>query len=491
MADTTPITKIDTQENMETKIFNILSDTYPNLDCGPGTPVYEMVIRPTALLWSRQANGIEELARSINMNNYLTMSEDDLDRLLSRYFISRRSGNYTTGVVRLVFGTRQDVYIAAGEIWELDEVRNYEVISDHFVVAAELPGNEAEGYYLDVPVQSIGTGDTYNAYTNEAVKCTGDSSQNARRAYFLTDTSDGGLAESNYVFYNRAKDELAARGLYSYKTVKAMLRDNFPTINEVVPVGIRDAEMTRDLVNIRGYGTVHIGGKCDIYVHPNQYKVVTGYQPPMGFPMKFNGFTLADEPYKLMQAWNDAQLLPEDIGLRGSSKEAIPLLTPASPVSTLTTDLVDFDNFIQGTENALLHTDNLVKQMWPIVVTMNIQISDVDAYTAIVTAKLVLTEYIKSLRSTDAPQVAEISHILRSAGISQIHTPIDMKAWYLTEDLRIECIGLDSYRSPQTSILVPLQTDSLAFTIEDTSQISMRTCCWYTNEDLINIEVID
>ena len=53
----------------------------------------------------------------------------------------------------------------------------------------------------------------------------------------------------------------------------------------------------------------------------------------------------------------------------------------------------------------------------------------------------------------------------------------------------MERIGLDLYRQPQDSILRPLESDSLKFIIEDRSQISMRTCCWYTNEDLIKVDV--
>ena len=48
MPSTTPDFSTDVSENMETKILQVLADTYPNLDCGPGTPVYEMVVRPIA-----------------------------------------------------------------------------------------------------------------------------------------------------------------------------------------------------------------------------------------------------------------------------------------------------------------------------------------------------------------------------------------------------------------------------------------------------------
>lgn len=489
MASTTPSTNIDTKENMETKILKVLSDAYPYLDCGPGTPIYEMVVRPTAFLWTRQANGIDEVLESVSFENYIDMDPGYLDRLMNRYFLSRRTGQYVTGVIRVVFGSRLDVYISAGEIWEASNERTYEVLSDHFVTKDELPGDEINGYYVDVAVRSVGTGAAYNAATNDAVAVTGTVASSVRRAYFLSETTDGGVIESNYVFYNRGKDELAQRGLYFYKGVRSVLRENFPNILEVVPVGIRDDEMTRDLVNIRGYGTVHIGGKCDIYVHPNTFTVSPGYVAPLGFPMTFNGHSIVDDPEELMQTWNKANLTTTDKSTRGSLQESIVDLTPGSPMSTLTSNITAVDDFVSNSENELLHADNLVKQMWPLIVTASIKISDVESSEAIAKVKTTIASYINSLRAEEAPQVAEIAHLIRKAGVLMVHLPLDIKCYYLTEDLRIERIGLNLYRQPNDSLLRPTEEDSLKFIIDDRSQISLRTCCWYTNEDLIKVEV--
>jgi hypothetical protein len=198
---------------------------------------------------------------------------------------------------------------------------------------------------------------------------------------------------------------------------------------------------------------------------------------------------LINEPEELMQAWNDANLFPNDTSLRGSVKEEVPLLTPASPMSSLTSSISDVEDFVNNSNNELLHTDNLVKQMWPLVFTASIKVSDIESSTAIAKVKQAISQYVNELRDSDYPQVAEIAHIIRDAGVMMVHLPIDVKCYYLTEDLRMERIGLDLYRQPQDSILRPLESDSLKFIIEDRSQISMRTCCWYTNEDLIKVDV--
>ncbi|MBR3599573.1 MAG: hypothetical protein IKL53_06815, partial [Lachnospiraceae bacterium] len=163
MASTTPSVNIDTSENMETKILAILSETYPNLDCGPGTPIYEMLVRPAAYLWSRQAIGANALLNSVSFEDYVNMDPEDMDRLMTKFFLERRTGQYVTGVVRVVLGSKVDVFISAGEIWESSNDRTYEVLSDHFVTKDELPGNEIDGYYIDVGVRSVAPGSMYNA----------------------------------------------------------------------------------------------------------------------------------------------------------------------------------------------------------------------------------------------------------------------------------------------------------------------------------------
>ena len=489
MANTTPSTTIDTSENMETKILAMLSETYPQLDCGPGTPIYEMLVRPAAYVWSRQAQGINELMNSVSFEDYINMKEEDMDRLMTRYFMERRTGQYVTGVIRVVFASKVDVFISAGEIWEASNDRTYEVLTDHFVTKNELPGDDINGYYIDVGVRSVQTGAAYNAAANDAVTVTGASKASVRRAYFLSATTDGGIPESNYVFFNRAKDELSLRHLYCFKSIKAILREMFSSIQEVQAVGLKDNEMIRDLVNIRGYGTLHIGGKCDIYVHPNAFTVEQGYAAPLGFLMTFNGKSIVDNPDDLMSAWNDANIVPSDAALRGSMKEDIPQLTPASPMSSLTSDITEIDDFVNNSDNESLHTDNLVKQMWPLVLTAKIKVSDTASTDAITTVKSTIAKYVNSLRGEDAPQVAEIVHLIRDAGVLMVHLPLDIQCYYLTEDLRMEKIGLDLYRHPQDSLLRPTEIDSLKFVIEDRSQISLRTCCWYTNEDLIKVEV--
>jgi hypothetical protein len=64
-------------ENKETLIINILKEAYPELDCSPGTPFYELAVRPMSYLWTRHEEGNAELTSGAYLENYATMSEED------------------------------------------------------------------------------------------------------------------------------------------------------------------------------------------------------------------------------------------------------------------------------------------------------------------------------------------------------------------------------------------------------------------------------
>lgn len=485
---TTLETQVSSQSDKEALVVQIISDAYPALDCGPGTPIYEMVVRPIAVLWSKQAEGVNDLINSNTLTDVEYKSDSVVDRLLTKFFMTRRTGSYVSGVVRIYFSAKQDVYISAGTTFEASGNRYYSAISDTYTASAALPGNETDGYFVDVAVQSVGKGNFYNASANDAVTLTGTMSTYVRRAYFLVDATDGGTIEDNTDFVARTKDELALRGMFAYKTSKALIRDNFD-VQEVVPIGLRDDEMIRDLVAVRGVGTVHIGGKGDIYIRSNTLNTRTGYYAPLGFPYTFNGKSVTSEPDALMAAWNAANLTTSDISTRGSLSEDIPLLTSATPMTTLQSDITDIAEFVNNDDNDLLHTDNLVKEMWPLVVAIEVTTPDNIADGLSATIKENVASYINSLTSTEYPQAVNVLHVIKNAGTDIVRINIKMTCYYLTEDLRMESIALNKVRQPATSLLVPQEDDSLKFVINDRSQLSLKTCCWYTNEDLIQVEV--
>lgn len=301
----------------------------------------------------------------------------------------------------------------------------------------------------------------------------------------------------------------------SYKSVTALLRENFPLLKQVVPVGLKDPELIRDIETVRlddnSLHSIHTGRKADIYIQPLNYITESGYTPPLGFPLSYNNISLASNPNSLIALWNPnftetvyydsngtlvrnaPRVTIQNTGLRGSLRESILGLTKESPIVNLKADITEVDKFVTDTDNTSIHVDNLVKQMWPLVVTIEVHVEHTEPEGLTGKIKVALTDYVNNLTTEQAPQIAEIAHVIKELGVDIVHTPIKIRGYYLTESGLIEWIATTTDVNEQShsagSIIETIENDSLRFRVLGTHQISLRTCCWYTNEDLITVHI--
>jgi hypothetical protein len=474
----------------ETEILSILTEAYPDLDVGPGTPFYEMVVRPMAFLWTRQAEGNAELISSNVLENYKTMRSEDLDRLITRFFEERKVGDYVHATVRIVFDTLRDYYIPKGLSITLPDTRTYTTDSDYYFSKLELPGSEELGYYVDVTITSTAKGNAYNAYMNELVTIEDESvAVYVSKAFVLQDSSDGGVIESNTDVYNRVKSSMTLKNLTAYRGVRGILMENF-NVKEVVPIGLRDAEMRRDLIELPGAGVIHKGGMSDFYVRAEPYSIVQGYNQPLGFPYAFNGKSIETDPNGLMAEWNAQDFGDVDIFNRGSMNETIAGLSPQTNMFGLTSNIQPMHDFATHTEHEALHSNNLIKQMWPLVVRGKIRVTDKRGSSVKSTVQSAFVKYITELNGSRSPKVSEIAHCIRNAGVSIVHLPMELECYYISENLDMQKFGLNGVRVPASSVLKPTEIDGLKFLVDDDTQISIRTCVFYTNANLITVEVV-
>ena len=138
--------------------------------------------------------------------------------------------------------------------------------------------------------------------------------------------------------------------------------------------------------------TVHHGGMADIYAKLPPYTIMQGYQTGAGFPLGFPysyvsklgiACSIAADPQVLIAQWNDdiassPLLSTMDKSLRGTVLENIPCFPDGEvqAIENLTTNIMPIHDYLTNTDNEALHSDNLVKQYWPIVVRVEININD-------------------------------------------------------------------------------------------------------------------
>ena len=389
----------------------------------------------------------------------------------------------------MVFSESRDYYIPKG-LTLTRASNNYFTTGDTYVSALELTGDSVNGYSVDIYVVSEDVGNTYNLVMYDALTAAGSLSSYIRKVYCIEDSTDGGVTETNQDFYNRTSKSMSLKNLTTYRGIQATLYENF-NVSDVVPIGLRDNEMRRDLIELNNIGIVHRGGMADIYVKMAQYTIATGYQKPLGFPYEYNNYSVTDSPSALLASWNMLSFPNVDIYTRGSYLEDIQNLSVATNMKTLTSSIQAIHEYCSDNIHEAIHSDNLVKQMWPLVVRVGLTVSSSsDSTTAISLTKTAVTNYINGLLAGAAPKVSVLIKSVITAGVSQVQLPITMDCYYLTENLTMQTFGLNLSRIPSTSILRPVEADGLKFVIDDDTQISIRNCCWYCNEDLVSVEVI-
>lgn len=498
---------------MQEKIIAMLKDAYPDLDFSVGTPFYEMVVRPMAFLWAAQKEGVNELLASNNLADVASMSNSDMDRLMTRFLESRKKGSVVSGIARFIFSKRRDYVVQKDTVLSASQNRQYRVIGDIYAPSASLVGDAYNGYIVDVPVESVGIGSAYDIYSGETFSVEEVSiNQYLIKSYFPIDGTLGGYTESNEEFLNRVKGNLSSKTLSTYRGIRATLLEKF-NISAIVTVGIRDNEMKRDMIDLPtkdGGVRVHRGSMADVYLKL-PFRIVDGLSLPLGFPYLYKGKSVVDDPKQLAHLWNTdvniAKLASqtsgmnyfddEVIGLRGSRQETLPWLNYSPNVvdtmqslTSQTSSLDAVQDFLNDQDKESVHSDNMAKQMWPILVRATLRISDTRGDYAGTLAKNLFIDYINTLSPGQYPKTADISAWLRNKGIQVVHTPINMSGHYITDDLQIQEYGIQFYRSPSSSLLQPVEEDSLRFIVTDESQLSLKTCCFYTNDDLVTVEVI-
>lgn len=250
-------------------------DISPEVDVSRGSALYNLVIRPQALLHVLNESKIDETRRSSSL---LEISKDPelandaiVDATLSNYKIVRQEGTPASGQVVLTFnrlspGTITPSVIFTGNGVQFNPTRTFNLVTstDDVVTSADrVLRQTGENHYsatIDVIALSEGTSGNLPAATTftSSINLPGVIS-----IYALSDFSGGRDTESNEDLLDRALDGMSTPNLGSRITTRATIGAAFPGIKDVSTVGAGDPEMVRDRLNPMGIST---GGKADIYV---------------------------------------------------------------------------------------------------------------------------------------------------------------------------------------------------------------------------------
>lgn len=262
-----------------------LSALFPDLDLRDNVALSDLVLRAVSTLAALVDKGIayhfeaRSVASITNESN-----ESDVDITLSNLFMRRLSGSSAIVAARLYFlrGDR-DIYISATNTLSADNVVVFRPVVDTAIPSSALTyDNINDQYYYDLDLISDQQVESANIESGDLIYHTQIDPYFVRASvqYLKTKSVPN---ETNEEFVSRSETAISTRNLINNPSILFNITSTFNYLKQVVPIGMGDAEMKRDLISVidpftSSAKTIHVGGCVDIYVNGDVTPSVKQYQ---------------------------------------------------------------------------------------------------------------------------------------------------------------------------------------------------------------------
>lgn len=272
---------VDTETFLEER----LTTEIPEVDTSPFSAMRDLVIRAFTLMaepYRREINGVKI---SQSLNNYLSMTREEVNALLGNYFTQLREGAKAAGTVRMYFPSPQSIIVTPTTQFSTGSGLNFFPSSVQSISNTQMSfQQDGELYYFDVLVEAENPGTGYNIDAEEISSVVGISG--VTRVTNIRKFTSGLAEETKAEGLARTRNSITIRNLITSRGAAFVLPENFPTVDTLQVIGNGDPEMLRDIISgpvgisgiPGGYAGknsadlglgefVHIGGKTDIYVY--------------------------------------------------------------------------------------------------------------------------------------------------------------------------------------------------------------------------------
>jgi hypothetical protein len=250
-----------------------LSDWFPTQDFQRGSTLHSLLVRPMAM-WYLVGRFEWETLRATQslgalLKNPNLVIDEVVDAILSNFRISRRSGTFATGRVRVDFSATTVQSIPTSLVFSTVDGIAFSP-SDTYRITDDpqddndlrLFGNDSDAFYALIPVTAVVVG------VGSQIRNGTPLSVSPGIPLFVVgsafgDFQGGANSETNEDLVARLPSAMTVKNLASPLSIKSTILDNFTGICDVSVQGAFDKAMTR---NSHGLLGIKSGGFADIYV---------------------------------------------------------------------------------------------------------------------------------------------------------------------------------------------------------------------------------
>ena len=236
--------------DIEDMIIRRIEQLDPEILTAEGSPIREFLIKPLTAILQVPRLEIQRIKNNQDLNNFNDMTDLELERRLSNFFVSRRQGDVAVGVVRAFFASpvpvRTNLTNRATTSTGLGYLPDGAFTASQQLVASQ----KSDGlFFVDIPYVAENRGQQYNVDPG-AISAI-DNLPGLVRATNVEAFVGGVPREDNTAMLNRALKSLAERSLSSRNSIVTILFERFSNkLLSIIPIGFGDIEMQRDVFTV-------------------------------------------------------------------------------------------------------------------------------------------------------------------------------------------------------------------------------------------------
>lgn len=218
----------------------------PNFSTSEGTAVRDLFVKPFSVIFQPIVDEILSVRANLSLANVANLSDADLDLLAANFFISRKLGSSSSGVIRLFFNEPVDEFVPQGTVFLAANGVRFVATQDVTITSSGLRLNTfGDLFFKDInaEAESVGINGNIQANLIADILVGSDKIVDVANPSEFTGGSD---AETNAELIDRLTIAITFRNLINTNGAKLILLQNFLRLLDVFPVGFGDLNTIND-----------------------------------------------------------------------------------------------------------------------------------------------------------------------------------------------------------------------------------------------------
>jgi hypothetical protein len=435
--------EITSEDLLEAEVFSeqYLSSKFPDYDFRVGTAIRDMVVRPNAVLIASVKKALDYYFEGTDVTDITDDTPSDVvDKRLSNFFITRKSGNQSIVRARLFFSFPQSepaaIIIPSSAYFSTDNELKFYLSEAITVLQSDFTYDASEGlWFYDVDLYSDKADELYNKETGDLLYFTLFSPYMVKgEILYLKQYAVS--QETNTDMVKRSYSSISTRNLINDPSIESKIQDNFSYVKNVKVVGMGDPDMSRDLVNIDGVD-IHIGGHVDVLCNTEIVEDTRQYTVDEFGAIEIEGPVL-EVTRSFLEGYLDSidaaapytvSVDADEFGLSSKQTTRVNMILSAGTTATFTSKVLvgvgSIQDWMDLPDNRVVLANYLVRAFQPIMIKVDI----VSPFDIPSDCESRIKSYVDSIPEGGTIYKSGIFNAIVDSGLTDFSFT-DSKVWY-------------------------------------------------------------